>query len=162
MGYTHYWYQRRAFTDHEWEQVCAAFNAMRAQLPEHTDTAGGYSAEFPLKLCGWNGEGKPNVDEIHIAFNGSAADNLDCDTFFLAKDYALHAGEYEMERFAEHGPWFQFCKTQRLPYDLVVCALLLAASEIAPGWADVSSDGDMEGEEWHPARDFLKSLKVKA
>lgn len=41
---------------------------------------------------------------------------------------------------------FEFCKTARKPYDLLVCATLLLAEHHAPGVLEISSDGDRE--EW--------------
>ena len=45
---------------------------------------------------------------------------------------------------------WSFCKTARKPYDLLVCACLIATHEIL-GY-DVSSDGDLE--DWKPAINF--------
>ncbi|OQY87145.1 MAG: hypothetical protein B6D41_12240 [Chloroflexi bacterium UTCFX4] len=137
MGYTHYWRQRRDITATEWDDVRAAFNAMLAQNAriladvEDTDNA--------------------------IAFNGTGEDSHE--TFVLNR--ALATARAEWNTPDAEPLCFQFCKTAHKPYDLIVTALLLVTTEIAPGWADVSSDGDMQGKDWQPARDFLRALKSK-
>jgi len=57
-----------------------------------------------------------------------------------------------------HRRHFQLSRISASITDLIVCAVLLVLCEIAPAALDLSSDGDMSGEEWQPARDFLRSL----
>lgn len=128
MGYTHYWTQNRDFTDSEWQKITEFMHKATENLP--------------FKVCGGWGDGDPVINDTIIQFNGSEEAGQDYETMSLNKN----------------GRGFNFCKTEFRPYDLLVCALLLAATEIAPGALDVSSDGDMDGEDWQPARDFLKAL----
>jgi len=137
MGYTHYWRQRRDITPDEWDDVRAAFNAMLAHI------------EFSIADV-------ENTADV-IAFNGVG--DYSHEIFVLNRVLATARAEWNTP---DAEPLcFQFCKTARKPYDLIVTAMLLVVSEVAPAWADVSSDGDMGGKDWQPARDFLRALKSK-
>ena len=47
---------------------------------------------------------------------------------------------------------FSFCKTARKPYDVVVCATLIAIKHHLGDYVSVSSDGDFDNvNEWGPA-----------
>lgn len=116
MGYTHYWNPTRGFSDSEWVQL-------RDFVPSLFQVAG----ESGVALG--NGIGRtgsePVVDDEVIAFNGIGENGYE--TFMLKKD----------------GTGFAFCKTARKPYDAVVVAVLVRASEISDGFM-WSSDGDNE------------------
>ena len=142
MGYTHYYTQTRAFTPTEWHDLTAAFHHMLVHLPAHSTNAGGYYVDHPLVIRdGW-GFNTPEVDDHELVFNGDEASGMAHESFYLER--------------ANQG--FHFCKTARKPYDLLVCAVLLVVTEIAPGAITVESDGDMRGADWQPARAFLHNL----
>lgn len=133
MGYTHYYTQNRDFTFEEWQEIVTLLVHMLDHLPAHTTSAGGYYADQPLEISSeYNGR--------FLMFNGKFS--LGHEDFYLKRQ----------------GSGFQFCKTERKPYDLIVCALLLAIQEIAPNALEISSDGDMRGDDWQPAREFLANL----
>jgi len=139
MGYTHYWRQQRDFTDNEWQDLTARVTMALKALPDRTETAGGYHAGDPLKICGGMGEGEPVIDGERIWFNGDESADLDHETFNLEK---------------VKDSSFDFCKTARKPYDLLVTVVLVLADMGAPGALHVSSDGDAE--EWQCAHDFVR------
>jgi hypothetical protein len=78
----------------------------------------------PVPLAGGDGTGKPGVSKTEIVFNGKAPDE-DHETFWFP---------------GEDG--FNFCKTARKPYDIVVVACLAAAKDVYGSEIKVSSDGD--------------------
>lgn len=140
MGYTHYWYYNRPFTNDEWKNISVGFYRLLKALPG-------------VPLANADGIGKPVVNEEYLGFNGASP----------------HAGEpfrlfRTREAWAKHlsltngRKWWGFCKTEHQPYDLAVMSVLLLASEIAPGALDVESDEDMQGPVWKRARDVLKHL----
>ena len=91
----------------------------------------------------WRWDGLAEVNGRYLSFNGDTAfDDLAHETCYIER----------------HGRGYHFCKTARKPCDLLVCAVLLVLGEIAPAAFDIRSDGGMRGEEWQPARDFLRSL----
>ncbi|KAH7113570.1 hypothetical protein EDB81DRAFT_824566 [Dactylonectria macrodidyma] len=81
-------------------------------------------------------DSRPILDrERGIQFNGSGDDG--CEDFSLSNGAGI-------------------CKTNRKPYDLVVCAILLRAYQLAPDAIKISSDGRWE--EWEEARMMVRKL----
>ena len=83
-----------------------------------------------VKICGLDGTGKPELTGKRIGFNGCEADGHDHESFILLAD----------------NDW-NFCKTARKPYDVVVKACLLYGEEIGiiRDWA---FDGDKSESEY--------------
>ena len=122
MGYTHYWTPKVA-TPERWKSFKEVCKQLHEELPQYTETAGGYSKDDDLEIFGGMGTGKPKFSMKEIWFNGDERKGLDHETFLLAPDKL---------------DW-NFCKTARKPYDLLVVACLLAAYDYL-GY-EVSSDG---------------------
>lgn len=78
-------------------------------------------------------------DEECIRFNG-VGDNGH-ETFLLTREMQL----------------FEFCKTARKPYDLIVCAILAVAAEQA-FQIEVVSDGDFDDDEWVDALAYASRI----
>ena len=133
MGYTHYWTEKTTNkkTSNEFVNVCKKLNK---SLPMTSETAGGYHSNDKIVICGGNGSGKPMFTPNLISFNGDNETEMSHETFYV------EFGDDE----------WNFCKTARKPYDLLVCACLIAAHEIL-GY-EVTSDGDFE--DWKPAIKF--------
>ena len=126
MGYTHYWRQKRDFTDQEWSEIkekakdiLAAFEKSGGKL-----SADSYQEPPPH----W------------VRFNGSPG----CEQFILNEHKAEHFfyGWMTLEEYNENGA-FYFCKTRQLPYDFAVVGVLRAAKRVAPDAITLSSDGDV-------------------
>tara|TARA_R100000655_G_scaffold58948_1_gene97405 strand:+ start:2403 stop:2771 length:369 start_codon:yes stop_codon:yes gene_type:complete len=96
MGYTNYWYQKRAFTDVEWKEVQDYFN----YLPM-------LSSQIELDVLEFS-------DKV-IQFNGH--DPRSCENFTLYKN--IREPQYEDENVI-----FNCCKTRQHPYDEVVWKVL--------------------------------------
>lgn len=142
MGYAHHVDRNRAFSKNEWEAIQKAFMKLIDHMPPRTDTAGGYHAEDPLIIDDGDGN-PPKVDGDEIRFDGANGDSrmdLSCEPF-------------RMTREGQNDP--ASVKTDRKPYDLMVCAVLLVTEKVAPDAVDVTSDGDRNGLEWQAARDFV-------
>ncbi len=137
MGYTHYWTRPADFTEAQWTALRAAAREVFAACEARG-----------ISIAGPDGEGEPITSPLEIAFNGSAAVDGDYESFALYR-----YGD-------DHG---SFCKTGFVsirPYDLTVTAVLWAARTIAPDAVVVTSDGDMKGDDWAPARDLVAGLGV--
>ena len=149
MGYTHYYTAQREFDATEWHEICSFTRHMLSHLPPYSTSAGGVYADEAIKIVGWRGEAgtAPEIKSELIAFNGEGPNGHESFVIYRSPE----------NEWLNDDP-FLFCKTAGKPYDLVVCALLLAILEIAPGALAVSSDGDMQGSEWEPAREWLKEL----
>ena len=141
MGYTHYYTPTTVTTD-KWKEFVDTCKKLHKNLPSKTNTAGGYYEDEILKICDGMGEGEPQIDLDGIIFNGNEDKGLAHETLLIGKDDI---------------DW-SFCKTARKPYDLLVCAVLIAANEIL-GY-DVSSDGNFE--DWKPAINYyLRTMYVE-
>jgi hypothetical protein len=118
MGYTHYWNQARPFSPVEWGDYMAAARTIirraRAQ---------------GIKVAGWHGTGRPQIDEDAVALNGREPEAFESFRVTSAWDSGRN-----------------FCKTGRRPYDAVVVALLIVGARM--GVLSWSSDG---GDEDHEA-----------
>ena len=136
MGYTHYYEQKRNFTNKEWNRVLQAFNV----ILDHFKETNFKETKIVLQV--------DQADETCIIFNGIGHNAHE--TFVMNKD---NVG-------------FNFCKTARKDYDVVVCLLLLVAhcyvvKEGAKPVFSVGSDGEWE-EEWAEARDLYHELFKKS
>jgi hypothetical protein len=107
----------------QWNKFIDACKELKSKLPKH------------IKISGGDGTGKPEFSDEMVCFNGSG-DNA-YETFYIPKD----SSEWD------------FCKTARNPYDLLVCAVLMAAKEHL-GY-EVTTDGDLE--DWEDAIHFYKT-----
>ena len=133
MGYTHYWTPKEAAPE-KWNEFVAACKKLNKSLPQTSETAGGFHKDDMIVIRGWDGTGRPLFNKNVISFNGDSGRDLDHETFHIE---------------AKRNNW-SFCKTARKPYDLLVCACLIAAHEILD--FEVKSDGGLE--DWQPAIDF--------
>ena len=101
MGYTNYWYQTRAFTDKEWYEIKTYL------LFRHTS----------FELDDLDKEIKISIlDDEVIQFNGKN-DKLSCENFTLHKNI-------RKPLYLDDKVNFNFCKTNQLPYDMMVWKLL--------------------------------------
>lgn len=118
MGYTHY-YKPTRFNKEQWEQYRSTCALLAAELPEKSDTAGGFYSNTPIEIVGPHSaqlDSKPIFDNKMVAFNGKGENG--CETFVVFASPKKNQG------------WTTFCKTSRMPYDLLVVACLIAAWQI--------------------------------
>jgi len=143
MGYTHYWTPKAENTKKEFKEFSEACKKLHDNLPETTDTAGGYSKADPLEIRGGIGEGEPAFTADVVWFNGNAERDLDHETFGISRTNTDNL--------------WNFCKTARKPYDLLVVACLLAAVDILD--YSFSSDGFTDYKGVKSADDLMPALK---
>ena len=108
MGYTHSWYRLKEVPAGVMSQIAADFNRIRENLPEKAEIVD--APDF------WGELGD-------IAFGGKSAT---CEPMIFCRVSSARA--ITRERAKEQwqaGRYFEFCKTEKLPYDLAVQALLL-------------------------------------
>jgi len=118
MGYTHYFSQTRSFTDDEWNNIIETVNT----IIKYCDNEHG----IKVQVC-YDDSAPAELTDEYILFNGVEDDGHE--SFHITKD--------TMEDF-------NFCKTARKPYDLVVVLSLLAIEKIAPNALEIRSDGGWE------------------
>lgn len=132
MGYTHYWKFNPAEKKSE-KQFKNVVKDCQLILENKGD----------IVICGGRGVGKPEITENFIALNGDAKFDLDHETFYFSPTEKIS---------------FDFCKTARKPYDLIVGAMLLSLHHRLTGFS-FSSDGDIT--EWQPILDFYEKIGLK-
>ena len=103
MGYTNYWYQYRDFTDGEWMEIVDYFNTLM-EKEEYRKLVDIGSKDY------FN-----NYEDQEIYFDGGEGGS--CETFVLNK-------HEPKPRYEGDKTYFNFCKTQGLPYDKVVWKML--------------------------------------
>lgn len=127
MGYTHYWKSIRAFTTPEWGELLGVTSEVLT-LSQHS---------IPIAFESDRDDEDPVVSASEIRFNGIG--DLGHETFRLTKEFAE----------------FDFCKTAQKPYDEVVTAILYYVHTHFADVIKVSSDGDINGDDWAPGRALL-------
>lgn len=131
MGYTHYWKFKP--TEKSEKQFKTVIKDCQKILANKGD----------IVICGGGGEGEPIITEKSIWLNGTSENDLYHETFSFSPTKNLS---------------FDFCKTARKPYDLIVCAILLSLANNMTGFS-FSSDGDEE--DWKPAFEFYEKIGLK-
>lgn len=89
-----------------------------------------------IYIAGGNGEGEPVFTKDLICFNGKGDDSHE--TFAIRQ---------------KGNEGYEFCKTNRKPYDLMVCISILRLKHHFPE-SDISSDGGAK--DWAEAKKFYK------
>lgn len=141
MGYTHYFELKKEPPASKFKKAVETLNAIFA---EHND--------LRALLAGWDGTGEPTFCGERIVFNGRADKNEDYETF----------------RVERARPEWAFCKTARMPYDVVVCITLLVLRKVLGAKTfTFSSDGTYYGdvanmdEGWAKAYELVAYLGIK-
>lgn len=139
MGYTHYWTPKKANPE-KFKIFSDTCKKLYNNLPENTNTAGGYYSNEKIEIGNSDGSKlKPIFENTYISFNG------------------MGKNSHETFEINFNNTDWDFCKTARKPYDLLVCACLLAAADILN--YEISSDGNFE--DWEPAMKFYaETLKI--
>jgi hypothetical protein len=141
MGYTHYFYTPKQITDAEWDALLGRVRTLYTALPAGLLIRGGFGTEEPV------------FDQEMIWFNGDKAGGASCETLLIEKK--VDADSYDYRSADESGRLcFNFCKTGRKPYDLFVCAVLIALKDSVPK-SRITTDGGAE--DWAAALEFYKS-----
>ena len=152
MGYSHHWtYNPNAIKDTEELRkkfkiasslINQAYKAIKKDKFIHKGQAGGYYDEYPCIIRGGLGKGTPMINESQVWFNGDEKTGMDHETFGI-------------KWYPEEGTEKDFCKTNRKPYDILVCFSLLAFDHVFndPKVFNFSSDGD--NSEWETAKDLI-------
>ena len=140
MGYTHYWTIKKPVTKEVMVKLATDMQKIEQHFLENevvADIAGDV-----VKLADGGGQGD-RVDygnDDKICFNGTEENDNYHETFIVA--------------VGDTG--FEFCKTNRKPYDLAVCLMLLAMEHHLKGGVDISSDGDKN--DWGQAFDLYTKI----
>lgn len=139
IGYTHYYYQNKSFTQKQWEKI--SLDALDALA---------YCEKKKIVLAyEYDGPKVPEVSNDLIRFNGWKDEGHE--TFIIERKCP------KAQPWIESKQYFGFCKTAYKPYDLAVGLVLLVAASHAPKTIEVSSDGDWDGD-WAEIRKAYKEI----
>lgn len=149
--YSHYWKWEGIIANPEaFERWSKEVEMLSKNLPEYTDTAGGYYNDRPLQIGGPNihGAAFPVFSPIRVAFNGTGPHRIDeeelnCSVFEIRRTHMRKKRHYD------------FCPTGRKPYDLLVCAALIRLKYHFPS-IKVGSDGTFT--DWKQAVKLCQSV----
>ena len=156
MGYTHYWTYKPDNIENTEELrkrfhaavfiINHAYKRIKKNKFIHKGQAGGACDDVPCIIRGGLGEGRPMINESEVWFNGDGKTDMDHETFGI-KWYS-----------GSKSDGFGFCKTNRKPYDLLVCVSLIAFKEFFdnPEVFTFSSDGG--NEDWETAKDLYTHI----
>ena len=117
MGYTNYWTYKKPFDDNEWSKI---------------------KDEYDYIVENFDGEIIKNETPVHkfneyIRFNGIGENEHE--TFLLYKDFRQREKYYKDMDIA-----FDFCKTNRKPYDLAVWHMLSFAKNVNDDKIEIRRD----------------------
>ena len=146
MGYTHYYPQRRDFTDQEWDETVAATRAIiflanvnGIQTTGDNDRAADYEGGGGTFSVGVETSLLPEVPDVpYLCFNGDGKEGHQA--------FVLYRVRPPLQKWDTGDEAFQCCKTAQKPYDLAVVAVLCYIASRHEGLLSVGSDGDIS--EW--------------
>lgn len=128
MGWSHHWTRP---TELDREAFASAVRDIQAM-----------HEAMVAKTAGFDGIGRPVLDEEHIVFNGCQPAH--CEPFEIARVEFNRRGS---------GTVYSYCKTEHLPYDICVQAVLIILKHYLGDDLTVSSDGNDDA--WQQARDLV-------
>ena len=137
MGYTSYWKIEEELDKEKFAILSEELQVATGLLPTKS-TSAQQDHKGVIYLAGGNGEGEPIFTKDLICFNGK--DDEAHETFMIRQ---------------KGNDDFEFCKTNRKPYDLMVCFSLLRLKHHFPD-ANISSDGTAK--DWLAAKKFYKKV----
>lgn len=141
MGYTNNWHQIEDFTDTEFDKLAKHTKKLIKFFEEELEikfseveiksksTAVGFAVDT----------GKWQYSKKFICFNGDNEKDLDHETFIFEQT-KREKYDYETDEEYKLKGAFNFCKTNRKPYDALVWNILRKAYQIAPKKISIGND----------------------
>jgi hypothetical protein len=138
LGYTLHWERPKIISKSAFKAFSDDVRKMIQNAPPHSESAGGCFRDKPLIICGSDGAGEPEIGPEHVGFNGKAASEAGMGRVLTAEDMSHESFTISRVftipqwRAGERGLHYEFCKTERKPYDLIVVAALCALKHRCP------------------------------
>ena len=130
MGYTNNWHQKDDFTDTEFNKLAKHTKKMIKFFEEELEI------NYSQKEIVFEYSDK-NLN--FISFNGDNENDLDHETFIF-EQIKREKYDYETQDDYDDLGAFNFCKTNRKPYDALVWNILMKAYQIAPEKIHIRND----------------------
>lgn len=129
MGYTHYWTIELAENEEKAEEAYSkAILACQRFIVSYNMVIKTQDRSHPARLAGFSAHCMPGK---YKGLNVNGTKELGHETFYFEESYKKALG-------------FNFCKTNRKPYDTVVVGCLAIMKHFLGDVIDVSSDGDKD------------------
>lgn len=140
MGYSHAWKRPKVIDEGVYSKIQKDMLSVLELLPPECPVTA-----LPIRIMDGYGIYAPAISSHHFYFNGDAAENLDCEAFAFNRVMV----PWEWQKPDQRGLYYTWCKTQRLPYDLAVCACLLIASyHLKDQFVFQTDAGSLSGPVW--------------
>jgi hypothetical protein len=153
MGYTSYFKRPESFDEKTFTKFAADVRKLFKASVELNKTLEGDEKIFLANGRGEVGT-KPIANKEKVIFNGMKLPDFDgsYETLYIPRVFKPNSWQTPDGK----GLFSSFCKTARLPYDLIVSATLIALKKHFPK-VYVSSDGNDKEDEWIAAKKFCQN-----
>jgi len=135
MGYTNNWHQKDDFTDTEFKKLANHTKKMIKFFEEELEIK---FSQVEI-LCNFSDKFAQDGNTNFISFNGDNENDLDHETFIFEQT-KREKYDYETDEDYDDLGAFNFCKTNRKPYDALVWNILRKAYQIAPKKISIGND----------------------
>jgi len=144
MGYTHYWKFNTNYkiSSLKWKEIVDDFNKIldvEVDIPNNDLYSGTEGLTRLRSILEPDSDQRLVITDNEIRFNGREEGDRGHETFSLQR-----MSDKRLEEYAERldrNYIFDFCKTARKPYDIVVCCLLVILKYHLGNMIEISSDG---------------------
>lgn len=126
MAYSHQWTRPEDLDPKQFKRYAKA----AAKLVKH--------ARAFLDLAGPGGEGRPVVETTRLIVNGSALVHEHYEDLVIEQSFTP---PYSSWSPTDDGRAYEFCKTNRMAYDVLAVALLIVLAHHFPDDVTLTSDG---------------------
>ena len=141
MGYTHYW---KFNSDYEiisekWKEIINDFNKIldvETNIPENDKNDGTDGMTRLRNILEQDSDQRLEITDKEIRFNGREENDRGHETISLQRKSDKSLQDPTDKKYI-----FDFCKTARKPYDIVVCCLLVILKHRLGNMIEISSDG---------------------
>ena len=144
MGYTHYWKFNLDYeiNSEKWKEIVDDFNKIldvEINIADNNIYAGTGGMTSLRKILEPYSNQKLEITDEEIRFNGREEGDRGHETFSLQRKSDKRLEDYASRLNRKY--IFDFCKTARKPYDIVVCCLLVILKHRLGNMIEISSDG---------------------
>ena len=144
MGYTHYWKLNLDYeiNSEKWKEIVDDFNKIldvEINIADNNIYAGTGGMTSLRKILEPYSNQKLEITDEEIRFNGREEGDRGHETFSLQRKSDKRLEDYASRLDRKY--IFDFCKTARKPYDIVVCCLLVILKYHLGNMIEFSSDG---------------------
>lgn len=123
MGYSHFWYRPKELDVSRFRLFSDDVRKIINRVTEEE-----WQGKMQnIVIRGGNGEGRPEITDEIISFNGDRDNGLDSERFYISRiEKGDRSSIDKLVNGDKDGLYFKSCKTSLEPYDMVVVASLVA------------------------------------